>query len=83
MEFIIDSACFNKAISEVNRAVSLKTQFPILSGIKITVDHNHLTLVGSNSDIIIEKVIPVWKDELEVLEVCHTGSIVVSAQLLR
>lgn len=82
MEFIIDSACFNKAISEVNRAVSLKTQFPILSGIKITVDHNHLTLVGSNSDIIIEKVIPVWKDELEVLEVCHTGSIVVSAQLL-
>ncbi|WP_342566661.1 DNA polymerase III subunit beta [Psychrobacillus sp. FSL K6-4046] len=82
MEFIIDSACFNKAISEVNRAVSLKTPFPILSGIKITVDHNHLTLVGSNSDIIIEKVIPVWKDEVEVLEVCHTGSIVVAAQLL-
>lgn len=82
MEFIIDSACFNKAISEVNRAVSLKTPFPILSGIKITVDHNHLTLVGSNSDIIIEKVIPIWKDKVEALEVCHTGSIVVSAQLL-
>lgn len=82
MEFRIDHACFNKAISEVLRAVSLKTQFPILSGIKISVDCNYLTLVGSNSDILIEKVIPVWKEEVELVEVCQAGEIVVSAQLL-
>lgn len=82
MEFIIDNECFNKAISDVNRAVSLKTTFPILTGIKIIANNNGLTLVGSNSDFIIEKVIPLMIDGRKVLEVYNPGSVVISAKFL-
>ena len=72
MEFIINSECFNKAISDVYKAVSLKTPFPILSGIKITANNDCLILIGSNSDIVIEKVIPLTINGVNVLDVYHT-----------
>ncbi|MGG0413592.1 hypothetical protein [Peribacillus simplex] len=55
MEFIINNECFNKAISDVSHAVSIKTPIPILSGLKIGANEDCLTLLGSNSDIVIEK----------------------------
>jgi DNA polymerase III subunit beta len=82
MEFIIDNEYFNKAISDVNKAVSLKTPFPILSGIKIMATNNCLILIGSNSDIVIEKVIPLKIDGVKVLEVYESGSVVISAKYL-
>lgn len=82
MEFIINNECFNKAISDVSKAVSLKTPFPILSGIKIIANNNGLILIGSNSDIVIEKVIPLTIDGVQVLEVYDTGSVVISAKYL-
>lgn len=82
MEFIINSECFNKAISDVSKAVSSKTPFPILSGIKITANDKNLTLIGSNSDIIIEKTIPLFMEDKKVLEVFKTGSVVLSAKYL-
>lgn len=82
MEFIIEKECFNKAISDVNKAVSLKTPFPILTGIKVTAYDNCLILVGSNSDIVIERVIPLSVDGVNVLEVYNEGSIVISAKYL-
>lgn len=82
MEFIIDNACFYKAISDVNKAVSLKTPFPILSGIKIIANNDSLILIGSNSDIIIEKVIPLAMDGVKVLEVYKAGSVVIPAKHL-
>ncbi|MGE7921155.1 DNA polymerase III subunit beta [Viridibacillus sp. NPDC093762] len=82
MEFTIDNECFKNAISEVNKAVSLKTPFPILTGIKMTAYDNCLILVGSNSDIVIEKVIPLTIDGVKVLEVYNTGSVVISAKYL-
>lgn len=82
MEIIINNECFNKAISEVSKAVSLKTPFPILTGIKIIAEKDCLILIGSNSDIVIEKVIPLMINDVKVLEVYKTGSIVMSAKYL-
>jgi DNA polymerase III subunit beta len=83
MEFVINNECFNKAITDVSKAVSLKTALPILSGIKIVANNNCLILVGSNSDIVIERMIPLMIDDEKVLEVYETGSVVVSAKYLR
>ncbi|KGR84317.1 DNA polymerase III subunit beta [Lysinibacillus odysseyi] len=82
MEFIIDNEWFYKAISDVNKAVSLKTPFPILSGIKVIAYNDSLVLIGSNSDIVIEKVIPLTVDGVKVLEVHKTGSVVIPAKHL-
>ncbi|NMH68292.1 DNA polymerase III subunit beta [Bacillus sp. RO3] len=82
MDFIIRSECFHTALSDVNKAVSLKTPFPILSGIKITANEDSLVLIGSNSDIIIEKRIPLTIDGVQVLKVNQTGSMVLTATYL-
>lgn len=82
MECTINSEWFNKAITDVHKAVSLKTPFPILTGIKMTAAEDGLTLIGSNSDIIIEKVIPFMIDGVRVLEVKQTGSVVVPAKYI-
>jgi DNA polymerase III subunit beta len=78
MEFIICQDIFSKALSDVGKAVSTRTLLPLLSGIKIVADKDGITLIGSNSDIIIERTIPL-NDKVEVLQ---TGSIVGSAKYL-
>lgn len=82
MEFKINKDCFNKAILDVSKAVSTKTLLPVLSGIKIVVNSDHLILSGSNSEIAIERFIPLILNNINVLEVIKTGSVVVSAKHL-
>ncbi|MBG9656999.1 DNA polymerase III subunit beta [Cytobacillus firmus] len=81
MEFKIKNEYFSKAIGEVSSAVSAKPPFPILTGIKLTACEDHLTLTGSNSDIVIEKVIPA-SDKGAGLEIAETGSVVVTSRYL-
>ncbi|KGR78941.1 hypothetical protein [Ureibacillus sinduriensis] len=52
MEFIIDNEWFYKAISDVNKAVSLKTPFPILSGNKIIAYNDSLVLIKFSQKIL-------------------------------
>ncbi|WP_010649787.1 DNA polymerase III subunit beta [Oceanobacillus massiliensis] len=82
MEFKINNDYFNKAISDVSKAVSSKTPHPILTGIKIVAKADSLTLIGSNSDIVIEREIPKASEGLNILEVYETGSVVISAKYL-
>ncbi|MFA1712791.1 DNA polymerase III subunit beta [Peribacillus frigoritolerans] len=82
MEFKINKECFKKAISDVSHAVSVKTPIPILSGIKIVANYDCLTLLGSNSDIVIQKTIPLTIDGVKELEVFEKGTVVLSAKYL-
>jgi DNA polymerase III subunit beta len=82
MEFSISSERLHKAISDVSKAVSMRTPFPILTGIKMTATEDFLILVGSNSDLIIEKRIPLTIDDVRVFEVKQTGSVVVTAKYI-
>ncbi|MFJ7755161.1 DNA polymerase III subunit beta [Peribacillus muralis] len=83
MEFRVNKNCFHQALSAVGHAISLKTTASILSGIKIVANDNHLLIIGSNSDIIIEKAIPIMIDGVRVLEVNDKGSVVLPAKYLR
>ncbi len=82
MEFVVNKEYFKNAVSDVSRVVSLKNLVPILSGIKIVAKKNGLILVGSSSEIVIEKKIPLMNDGLKMLEVQETGSVVLSAKYL-
>lgn len=82
MKFRINKEYFHKAISEVSKAVSSKTPFPILSGIKLIAKNDSITLIGSNSDIIIEKMIPNIIDGVKILDVYKPGNSVISATYL-
>lgn len=82
LEFKINKVCFTKAISDVSKVVSMKALLPVLSGIKIVVNSDHLILSGSNSEIAIERVIPLTLNNNIVLDVIETGSFVLSSKHL-
>ncbi|PRT08784.1 DNA polymerase III subunit beta [Bacillus thuringiensis] len=80
MEFIVNHKQFTQALSEVNKAISTKSLIPILSGIKITADQSGITLIASNSNIFIEKFIPVSIEGEKIATILKTGTIVVPAK---
>ncbi|MBC6498210.1 hypothetical protein H7R52_01435 [Weissella confusa] len=44
MQFTINRAVFIKAMNNVSRAISSRTSMPILTGVKLVLDNNGLTL---------------------------------------
>lgn len=80
MEFIVNHKQFTQALSEVSKAISTKSLIPILSGIKITADQSGITLIASNSNIFIEKFIPVSIEDEKIATILKAGTIVVSAK---
>ncbi|MED2578787.1 DNA polymerase III subunit beta [Bacillus thuringiensis] len=80
MEFIVNHNQFTQALSEVNKAISTKSLIPILSGIKITADQSGITLIASNSNIFIEKFIPVSIEDEKIATILKAGTIVVPAK---
>ena len=77
MQFSIQKDYLKQAVQEVMYAVSNKPAHPILSGIKLTADANGVTLTGSDSNIVIQRIIPAIADEKVVVQVYKEGSAVI------
>ena len=73
MKFICNEKYLAAAVNIVQKAASNKTTLPILKGILIEANNDHIRLVGNNLDIAIENEI-----EAEVIE---NGSVVISSRL--
>lgn len=54
MKISIQKQILQDAISNVQKAISGKVIMPILQGILIIAENSHITLIGSNMDLIIE-----------------------------
>ncbi|WP_088008305.1 DNA polymerase III subunit beta [Indiicoccus explosivorum] len=68
-------------LSDVMKAVSSKTAIPILTGVKMDVSADGISLTGSDSDITIQTFIPAEEDGKEILRVSEGGSIVLQARV--
>lgn len=79
MKFTIKRNAFIKKLTDVQRAISSKTAIEILTGLKITVTENSITLTGSDSDISIENKISTDDSNYELL-IDEPGSIVLPAR---
>lgn len=82
MEFTVSYVSFTTAVSDINKIISSKSVIPILSGIKIEANENGLKLTGSNSDIFIERTIPLLISGEKVVEIKEFGSVVVLSKYL-
>ncbi|QUW21996.1 DNA polymerase III subunit beta [Sporosarcina sp. Marseille-Q4063] len=82
MEFTVNYSLFASAVSEINKVVSSKSVIPILSGIKIETNQNGLKLTGSNSDIILERTIPLHIEGKAVVQISEYGGTVVLSKYL-
>ncbi|MHA8138070.1 DNA polymerase III subunit beta [Lactobacillaceae bacterium Scapto_B20] len=78
MKFSIKRSAFIQSLNTVSRAISSKTTIPILTGIKITADHEGLILTGSNADISIETQIKSSNPDNELV-IDEEGSVVLTA----
>lgn len=80
MRFIIQRDRLVQSVQDVMKAVTSRTTIPILTGIKIVVTEDGVTLTGSDSDISIESFIPKEEAGDELVEIKQTGSIVLQAK---
>ncbi|MGX7351989.1 DNA polymerase III, beta subunit [Enterococcus canis] len=79
MKFTIKRSIFQQELQTVQRAISTKTTIPILTGVKIVLNEEGLSLTGSNSDISIETFLPVTNEKAQ-LAIEETGAIVLQAR---
>lgn len=68
-------------LNDVMKAVSSKTTVPILTGIKIDVTNEGVSLTGSDQDITIQTFIPEEENGQQVMTITATGSIVLQARM--
>lgn len=81
MKFEIKRDRLLDGLSDVMKAVSSKTAIPILTGVKMDVSSEGVSLTGSDSDITIQTFIPAEEDGKEILQVSEGGSIVLQARV--
>lgn len=82
MKISILKNVLNEAIQHVSKAISSRTTIPILSGIKLDVNHQGVTLTASDTDISIQSFIPMEDGDQTVVQVEQPGSVVLPAKFL-
>ncbi len=70
-----------QAIQHVSKAISQRTTIPILTGIKVEVNQNGMTLTASDTEITIQSIIPIHIEEVRIIEIEHTGSVVIPSRI--
>ncbi|HJC04519.1 MAG TPA: DNA polymerase III subunit beta [Candidatus Ligilactobacillus avistercoris] len=79
MEFSVNRNAFLAKLNDAQRAISTKTAIEILTGLKLDLTDDGLTLTGSNADITIQTQLPVTASTAD-LTIESTGSIVLPAR---
>src|SRR6478735_6396462 len=70
----------NESISHVSKAISSRTTIPILTGIKIDATSQGVTLTASDTDISIQSFTPLEIEEVAVIKLVQSGSVVLPAK---
>ncbi|GIP36030.1 DNA polymerase III subunit beta [Paenibacillus sp. J2TS4] len=70
----------NESIQHVSKAISSRTTIPILSGIKIDATPKGVTFTASDTDISIQSFVPLEEDDIQIVDLINTGSIVLPAK---
>lgn len=70
----------NESIQHVSKAISSRTTIPILTGIKLDVNFQGMTLTASDTDISIQAFIPVEDGNKQIVKVERSGSVVLPAK---
>src|SRR5690625_1705490 len=81
MKFQISRTLLLNSINQVTIAISARTAIPILTGIKLKITEEGLTLTGSDSNISIESFIPAETEDRINIENIVPGSVVLQAKI--
>lgn len=78
MKFVIDKNILLEALTNVTRAIGLRTTIPILNGIKFDLTNNGLSLLASDSELTIRIEIP----EKDIKKIDKKGSMVIQSKYI-
>ena len=81
MKFSVAKKELLNALNLASRAISSNTPLPSLSGIKLIVGLDNLTLISSDSNISIKTVINA-NDDTNTLSISEEGEIIIDARYL-
>ena len=81
MNFKISKKAFYNSLSTVSRSISSNSPIPALTGIKIEVTNESIIIVGSNSDVSIQRTL-LCEDSSNNIIIIETGSIVIEARYI-
>ena len=82
MHLTIQRDVFMQAVQDVSKAVASRTTIPILTGLKLEAHADGLTLTGSDTEISIERLIPIEEGGIELIQIQRAGSVVLNARFL-
>ncbi|CAM3077735.1 DNA polymerase III subunit beta [Paenibacillus sediminis] len=80
MKISILKSYLNESIQHVSKAISSRTTIPILTGIKLDVSFQGVTLTASDTDISIQSFIPAEDSDRTVVQIEQPGSVVLPAK---
>ena len=83
MKFTVDVKDFLAACVEVSKAITNKTSFPALMGIKLDLRDNVLTLSGYDMEIGIETKLPVISEEDGAVVTCNAKLFIAALQKMK
>ena len=82
MKFKINRQILLNNLNKVSKAVNNKTPLLALTGIKFTLTHENLELIGSDNELSIRCIINKNINENPVMEVNEAGSIVINEKII-
>ncbi|MDR0922478.1 MAG: DNA polymerase III subunit beta [Lactobacillales bacterium] len=77
----LNRSAFLQSLRTTQKAIASKTTIPILTGVKVYLSQEGLSLTGSNVDISIETFIPA-DDEKANMQIHDVGGIIIQAKFL-
>jgi len=82
MKFTINKDEFAKGLLNVCKIIQPKSVNPILQNVKLVLDNNGLSLTSSNGDLSISEIIPLFRNDKEIIRDVRQGSILVNAKII-
>lgn len=78
MKFVIDKNILVEALTNVSRAIGLRTTIPILNGIRFDLTENGLSLLASDSELTIK--VNIEEKDIKKIEKC--GSMIIQSKYI-
>ena len=82
MRFKIDREQFLKGLTIASKAIGSKSPIPVMMNVKMVLDEQGLSLIGSNNDLSIKTVVPYKIGERDVIRDAQFGSTLVASRII-
>jgi DNA polymerase III subunit beta len=82
MRFKIDREQFLKGLTVASKAIGSKSPIPVMMNVKLVLDEQGLSAIGSNNELTIKTVIPFKIGDREIIRDAQFGSTLVASRII-